>query len=116
MFLRCLRFKRQTIKYVLVVFLIVVLVLYIRKLQLPVNEAIINERQFDSHVNQYERQLILYESKIVPNLGNNGESAYLVSAEERDAGEKALKKLALNTVLSDRMPLNRTLRDPRNTK
>ncbi|KAF5285214.1 hypothetical protein FQR65_LT13329 [Abscondita terminalis] len=64
--------------------------------------------------NVFEIKLRRYESRIVPNLGNNGEAAYLEDPAEKKAGDKALKKVALNTVLSDRMPLNRTLRDPRN--
>lgn len=48
-------------------------------------------------------------------LGEEGEAAFLDGQDAID-GEKALKKFALNTVLSDRMPLDRELRDPRNSK
>lgn len=60
-----------------------------------------------------EKRLKDYERKIVMDLGRDGEPAYLEGKDKED-GAKALKELALNTVLSDRMPLNRTLRDPRN--
>lgn len=63
----------------------------------------------------WEKKIRDYESKIIPNLGNYGEPAYL-QGEDKKKGEEALKKVALNTVLSDRMPLDRTLRDPRNKK
>lgn len=63
----------------------------------------------------YEQKLKEYESKIIPNLGDNGDPAYL-DGKEAQKGEEALKTFALNTVLSDRMPLNRKLRDPRNKK
>lgn len=80
------------------------------------NEAIVSE-QLQSNVdesNEYEIKLRAYESKMIRNLGNNGEGAYLDDSKDREMGQETLKKLALNTVLSDRMPLNRTLRDPRN--
>lgn len=60
-----------------------------------------------------ERKLVKYERRIVPDLGQYGEPAYLVG-REKEMGEKALKTVALNTVLCDRVPLNRTLKDPRN--
>lgn len=64
---------------------------------------------------KYERYFREYESKIVPNLGNLGEAAHL-EGKDKEEGDKTLKKVALNTVLSDRIPLNRTLRDPRHVK
>lgn len=63
----------------------------------------------------FEKQLKAYESRIILNLGRNGEPAYL-QGRDKEMGEEALKKVALNTVLSDRMPLNRTLKDPRHKK
>ncbi|VEN35240.1 unnamed protein product [Callosobruchus maculatus] len=63
----------------------------------------------------YENQLRDYENRIIPNLGENGDPAYLVGIDAKE-GEKALKKIALNSILSDRIPLDRKLRDPRNKK
>lgn len=62
-----------------------------------------------------EQKLVDYESRIIPGLGDNGEPAFLDGVDASE-GEKALKKWALNYVLSDRMPLDRKLRDPRNKK
>nr|CAI5825812.1 unnamed protein product [Callosobruchus analis] len=61
----------------------------------------------------YEMQLKDYENRIIAHLGENGDPAYLDGTDAKE-GEKALKKIALNSVLSDRIPLNRKLRDPRN--
>ncbi|KAG5882553.1 hypothetical protein JTB14_007160 [Gonioctena quinquepunctata] len=63
----------------------------------------------------FEKKIKDYESRIIPNLGDNGEPSYLDGNDARE-GERALKTFALNTILSDRMPLNRKLRDPRNKK
>nr|CAI5825810.1 unnamed protein product [Callosobruchus analis] len=63
----------------------------------------------------YEMQLKDYENRIIAHLGENGDPAYLDGTDAKE-GEKALKKIALNSVLSDRIPLNRKLRDPRNKK
>lgn len=63
----------------------------------------------------FEKRIRDYENKIIPNLGHNGEPAYLEGPQVQQ-GEDALKKYAINTVLSDRMPLDRRLRDPRNPK
>lgn len=60
-----------------------------------------------------ERTIAEYERKMVPGLGQDGEPAYL-EGKEKALGEAALKTVALNTVLCDRVPLNRSLKDPRN--
>lgn len=62
----------------------------------------------------FERKLRDYESRMIEGLGDGGEPAYLPEGEEKEAGERALKAVALNTVLSDRMPLKRKLKDFRN--
>ncbi|KAK4877857.1 hypothetical protein RN001_010363 [Aquatica leii] len=106
---RCFRKRRHICRsfiYTLVIFA-VVLIVY-RFFDVPKQE-----RLAISSDNAFEIKLRNYESKIIPNLGNNGEPAFL-DGDEKKAGDEALKKVALNTVLSDRMPLNRTLRDPRN--
>lgn len=63
----------------------------------------------------FEKTLRDYESRIIANLGEGGDAAFL-DGDDAKKGEIALKKFALNTVLSDRMPLDRKLRDPRNKK
>lgn len=74
-----------------------------------------NEIPLSEEEQNWENIIKEYEQKIIPNLGNYGEPAYL-GEKEKEEGEKALKKVALNTVLSDRMPLDRILKDPRNIK
>lgn len=64
---------------------------------------------------EFERKILEYESRIIPGLGQYGEAAYL-EGEDKEKGELMLKEVALNTVLSDRMPLDRKLRDPRHRK
>lgn len=89
--------------------------MYLRR-QKPQENKYRNARfKYSKEQETYEKQLREYESKIVPKLGEFGEPAYL-EGKDKEEGEKALKKVALNTVLSDRMPLNRTLRDPRHKK
>lgn len=46
-------------------------------------------------------------------MGEYGEPSFLYG-DEKVKGDLALKKKALNTVLSDRISLKRTLADPRN--
>lgn len=74
-----------------------------------------NDEKVAHLAGKYEGILQEYESKMITGLGNEGEPAYL-DGEDRMKGEESLKTFALNTVLSDRMPLNRKLRDPRSPR
>lgn len=117
MLVKCVRLKKIYIKLIFIILVITFILIITSKLtQEEENLARINYKLFDSNIsNIFEKQLIDYESKIIPGLGDNGEPAYLDGNDARE-GEKALKTYALNYVLSDRMPLNRKLRDPRNKK
>lgn len=107
MLLRCGRLKRIHIRLLILVAIVAtVLFLYIRLLTVEGGYEV---------GNVYEVKLREYEAKIVAGLGDNGEPAFLEGKDAID-GDEALKTFALNTVLSDRMPLNRKLRDPRNRK
>lgn len=62
---------------------------------------------------RYEQQISKFEHDIVPDLGNNGEPAYLYG-REKILGEAALAKKALNVILSNKISLTRKLPDVRN--
>ncbi|CAH1118570.1 unnamed protein product [Phaedon cochleariae] len=121
MLVKCLRLKRKIhTRNILTVVLILIVMLFIFKLIDRESAENVNikaqQLRLDSNSSQFlENKLRDYESRIIPNLGNNGEPAFLDGSDAK-LGEKALKKFALNTVLSDRMPLDRKLRDPRNKK
>lgn len=112
MLLKCPRIKRVYLKLFTAVFIIVILFLYLRHFS---EKTPTLSKPVSKLASLYEKTIRDYERKIIPNLGHNGEAAYLEGQDAKD-GEKALKKYALNTVLSDRMPLDRKLRDPRNPK
>ncbi|XP_018334357.1 polypeptide N-acetylgalactosaminyltransferase 1 isoform X2 [Agrilus planipennis] len=116
MFLRCLRYKKVVL---LGFFLFTIVYLFVRALHVIVmqrDEDVIKVRNayVQNHERDaYEKLIRDYEKRIIQGLGDYGSPAYL-AGEEKELGNKALTKFALNTVLSDRMPLNRKLRDPRN--
>lgn len=62
---------------------------------------------------RYEEQILKLENYIVPGLGENGKPAYLYG-KYKYQGEAALKKKALNVVLSNKISLSRKLPDIRN--
>ncbi|KAI7815448.1 polypeptide N-acetylgalactosaminyltransferase [Rhyzopertha dominica] len=118
MIVRCPRVKRNVLKSLLLLLTIITIYLYFKLLKVPEfgdNGISRQSLQFTEEEWIWEKKIRDYESKIIPNLGNYGEPAYL-QGEDKKKGEEALKKVALNTVLSDRMPLDRILRDPRNKK
>ncbi|KAB0799284.1 hypothetical protein PPYR_07164 [Photinus pyralis] len=112
MLIKCIRMRRSTCRGLLCMLVIFAVIFYVRNIHDNYNS--IAHEQLTKEENVFELKLREYERKMIPNLGNNGEAAYLEDSKERKEGERALKKFALNTVLSDRMPLNRTLKDPRN--
>ncbi|KAL1501593.1 hypothetical protein ABEB36_006890 [Hypothenemus hampei] len=114
MLLKCFRLKRIYLK--LLIFLLILGTLYLLYLNRTLNQIVSSKEDLilDSE-NPLERHLREWESKIIPGLGDKGEPAFL-DGDDAIEGEAALKKFALNTILSDRMPLDRELRDPRNAK
>ncbi|CAK1592955.1 unnamed protein product [Parnassius mnemosyne] len=62
---------------------------------------------------EFERQILEDEARIVPGLGEGGVAAHLVGEAKR-LGEESEKALAINVYLSDRIAYNRTLKDHRN--
>lgn len=62
---------------------------------------------------RYEEQILKLEYNVVPGLGENGEPTYLYG-KDKLRGEAALKKKALNVVLSNKISLTRNLPDIRN--
>uniref|UniRef100_A0A6P7FEL8 Polypeptide N-acetylgalactosaminyltransferase n=1 Tax=Diabrotica virgifera virgifera TaxID=50390 RepID=A0A6P7FEL8_DIAVI len=114
MLLKCIRLKKIHVRCIFILVVTIFLVVLISKL-IP-KETPYKYSKLSSNLSQiFEKRLRDYESRIIPNLGDNGEAAVLDGPDAK-AGEEALKKFALNTVLSDRVPLNRKLRDPRNKK
>ncbi|KAK9886543.1 hypothetical protein WA026_016818 [Henosepilachna vigintioctopunctata] len=113
MFMRCGRNKKLHIRLLVFVFLLVWLVFYLKLF----NSKIVSEDERERALLalKYESTLQDYESKIVPGLGDGGEPAVL-EGDDQVEGEKSLKSFALNVVLSDKMPLDRRLRDPRNPR
>lgn len=122
MLIRWSRSKRNFLKAILLLLTLVTVFIYLKLSKLH-NEYGYNGVPFFKHnaiplteeEHKWEIQITEYERRIIPNIGNYGEPAYL-QGKEKEEGEKALKKFALNTVLSDRMPLDRILKDPRNAK
>ncbi|CAG9857597.1 unnamed protein product [Phyllotreta striolata] len=116
MLLRCFRLKKIHVRCIFVITVVAFSLLILPKL-IREEPPDVKERykRIDNSSGTFELTLREYERRIVPNLGENGEPSYL-DGEDAKRGEEALKKFALNTVLSDRLPLNRTLRDPRNKK
>ncbi|XP_014252844.1 polypeptide N-acetylgalactosaminyltransferase 1-like isoform X2 [Cimex lectularius] len=55
------------------------------------------------------------EAEIVPHLGDNGVPAYLPK-EEEDSAKLVMEKEAFNLLLSNKIPYNRTLLDPRHPR
>lgn len=112
----CFRLKRIHLKLFFIAIIIVSLTFIYLKMKIPNDIELENRQKFvNTENNVFEQKLREWEGKIIPGLGDNGETAFLDGQDALD-GEKALKKFALNTVLSDRMPLDRKLRDPRNNK
>lgn len=74
-----------------------------------------NDEKVAHLARKYESFLSEYESKMIEGLGDEGEPAYL-EGDDKIEGDESLKTFALNTVLSDRMPLDRKLRDPRSPR
>ncbi|XP_051168058.1 polypeptide N-acetylgalactosaminyltransferase 1-like [Leptopilina boulardi] len=62
---------------------------------------------------RYESWILNYERNVIPGMGENGEPSFLYG-NEKVKGDLALKKKALNTILSDKISLKRNLVDPRN--
>ncbi|XP_068621708.1 probable N-acetylgalactosaminyltransferase 9 isoform X2 [Battus philenor] len=62
---------------------------------------------------QFEKQILEDEARIIPGLGEGGVAARLVGEAKR-LGEESEKALAINVYLSDRIAYNRTLKDHRN--
>lgn len=116
MLIRCIRLKRIHIKLFFLLSIIFVVIIISRLL---LTDDIDNQKQtsrlYQNKTIYLEQKLRDYESRIISGLGDNGEPAFLDGVDASE-GERALKKWALNYVLSDRMPLNRKLRDPRNKK
>ncbi|KAL3270804.1 hypothetical protein HHI36_021326 [Cryptolaemus montrouzieri] len=113
MLMKCGRIKKLYIRILVVIFFAIWLIFYLKffKLKLPTEI----EEKVSRLAAKYEGTLEEYESKIIPGLGDDGEPAFL-EGEDQAKGDESLKTFALNTVLSDRMPLNRKLRDPRNPR
>lgn len=63
----------------------------------------------------FEKHIQKYEKEMIPNLGQNGEPAYLEEMQVQ-TGKNALKTFAANTILSNKIPLDRQLQDPRHSK
>ncbi|XP_013176979.1 PREDICTED: uncharacterized protein LOC106124647 isoform X3 [Papilio xuthus] len=67
----------------------------------------------DALEDEYEKQVLEDEARIIPGLGEGGVAARLVGEAKR-LGEESEKALAINVYLSDRIAYNRTLKDYRN--
>ncbi|XP_028177947.1 uncharacterized protein LOC114365543 [Ostrinia furnacalis] len=62
---------------------------------------------------EYERQILEDEARIIPGLGEGGVASHLMG-DDKILGEESEKKLAINVHLSERIAYNRTLKDYRN--
>ena len=98
-------------KYYVFVVIIVVTIILFRK-NAKTNNAVSYSAEELESMNKYELVIGEYESQIISGLGKYGKAAFL-DGEAKEKGKEALKTFALNTVLSDRIPLDRPLGDYR---
>ncbi|KPJ17364.1 Polypeptide N-acetylgalactosaminyltransferase 1 [Papilio machaon] len=63
----------------------------------------------DALEDEFEKQVLEDEARIIPGLGEGGVAAHLVGEAKR-LGEESEKALAINVYLSDRIAYNRTLK------
>ena len=63
---------------------------------------------------RFEKWIDKYEKNIDPNLGFNGEPAYL-SGDDKIQGMKTIQEKSLNVILSNKIPLKRKLTDARDS-
>lgn len=103
--------KRTRIKSVIILIILAAFLIYLKFLH--DNRA--NKVVYPKDVQVFEDKILRYEAGIISNLGNDGEPAFL-EGDDKEKGDNAVKAVALNTVLSDRMPLNRSLQDNRHKK
>lgn len=103
--------KRTRIKLLIWLTVVGIIFIYFKCFHKPEK----NEINYPPELQILEDKIRRYEGGIIPNLGNYGEPAFL-KGPDKEKGEEALKHVALNTVLSDHMPLNRTLKDNRHKK
>lgn len=68
----------------------------------------------DVKVELLENRLYRIDTKIVPNLGDDGKPVYEVNGLTKRAVDWAMKIHSVNTLLSDRISFNRTIPDARN--
>lgn len=118
MLLRRTRIKKYVLRFTVFVFVILLVTLFAKSINdSSKSSSNLESRSLKLTAEQsgFEKIIREYELKAVPHLGDHGEAAHL-EGKDKEEGEKALKSVALNTVLSDRIPLNRTLRDPRHKK
>lgn len=116
MLIRCIRLKKIHIKLLFLLSVVLLVVIIISKLTPKDKTSLPQTSRLNNNATYIlEQKLQEYESKIIPGLGDNGEPAFLDGIDAKE-GDKALKTYALNYVLSDRMPLDRKLRDPRNKR
>lgn len=101
---KCLRIRNLFLFYI--ISLVLCIVYYFLRFY-------ISEHSWDVNYNIPEEKAIRdYESKVIKGLGADGKAAYL-DGEDKTLGELALKSVAMNTILSDRIPLDRPLKDVR---
>lgn len=101
---KCLRIRNFFLFYIISVVLF--LIFYFLRLYA-------NDQSWNVDYNNPEEKAIReYESKVIKGLGGDGKAAYL-DGDDKTLGELALKSVAMNTILSDRIPLDRTLKDVR---
>lgn len=76
------------------------------------NQNFITKKLF----NKYEKEVAadLLKQKEIPLNGEKGKIAHLIDANDIAQGDKELKKLAINTALSEHISYNRTIPDARN--
>ncbi|KRT82492.1 hypothetical protein AMK59_3039 [Oryctes borbonicus] len=103
--------KRTRIKLILLLVILGIVIIYFRLLF----SGNFNTIKYTPDIQILENKIREYEERMIPNLGDNGEPAHL-TGEDKEKGDEALRNVALNTVLSDRMPLTRSLKDCRNKK
>lgn len=74
---------------------------------LPSNDDLIERMRAEKLISRFER-------KIIPGLGEDGKPVHLTGSEGRHVDE-VMKKEAFNLIVSDKMPLNRSLPDTRDS-
>lgn len=82
----------------------------------PAGKGVVTQDHLDGRKKIHEVYDISAKRNRNPGLGENGDAAYLVSEEDKKLSEKLFANHSFNSILSDKISLDRTLKDVRGDK